>query len=345
MELFKLSLSCICLLPWLQVSEGQSFLIKNIRLEKCIHITHHESIGIGLADCKLHSQQQQWSWDPSTKSIVSLKTKQCLTVHKPQDFALARLEPCGDREHQAWACSKKGHLTLQGLGLHLNTKQGSHKVFVSREKDKFSKWKTLTDEPICAVGLMAVPGLADPIQSTASGLLWPHETKIISSSPKTHVPSRAFPMESATPSLANNLNSTVSALESKPMHLKTKDEGHRGKQHGHRGKAAGPRQGGTNWKTAMLVLSPLAFILGLIILMLNVHYNKKKKILNALKPYPEDSSTADSKERSSCLGPAGTRQYDVPASRSPSLRHGEILIEWKDGTVTPLFDHAKYQID
>lgn len=31
---------------------------------------------------------------------------------------------------------------------------------------------------------------------------------------------------------------------------------------------------GTNWKTAMLVLSPLAFILGLIILTLNVHYNK-----------------------------------------------------------------------
>lgn len=30
-------------------------------------------------------------------------------------------------------------------------------------------------------------------------------------------------MASATPSLANNLNSTVSALESKPMHLKKKD--------------------------------------------------------------------------------------------------------------------------
>ncbi|XP_019373614.1 PREDICTED: uncharacterized protein LOC109297967 [Gavialis gangeticus] len=345
MELFKLSLSCICLLPWLQVSEGQSFLIKNIRLEKCIHITHHESTGIGLADCKLHSQQQQWSWDPSTKSIVSLKTKQCLTVHKPQDFALARLEPCGDRKRQAWACSKKGHLTLQGLGLHLNTKQGSHKVFVSREKDKFSKWKTLTDEPICAVGLMAVAGLADPIQSVTNGLLWPHKTKTISSSPKIHVPSTAFPLESATPSLANKVNSTVSPLESKPMYLKMKDEGHRGKQHSHRRKAAGPRQGGTNWKTAMLVLSPLAFILGLIILMLNVHYNKKKKVLNALKHYPEDSSTADSKERSSCLGPAGTRQYEVPASRSPSLRHGEILIEWKDGTITPLFDHAEYQID
>lgn len=31
---------------------------------------------------------------------------------------------------------------------------------------------------------------------------------------------------------------------------------------------------GSTWKTVMLVLCPLAFILGLVILALNIHYNK-----------------------------------------------------------------------
>ncbi|EMP32505.1 hypothetical protein UY3_10346, partial [Chelonia mydas] len=253
-------------------SEGQSFLIKNIRLEKCIQVAHHDSGQISLADCKLHSQQQQWRWDPRTKSIVSLKTKQCLTIHKPQEFASAYLEPCGDGARQTWACSKKGHLTLHGLGLHLNAKQG-HKVFVSREKDKFSKWKTLSDETVCAVSPTVAPRLGDLMQEAADALVWVHET--------------------------------------------------------------------TNWKTAMLVLSPFAFILGLIILTLNVRYNKKKK-LSALKSYPESCSRAGLQEQSPLTVTAGSWQRSIPDSRSPSLQHGEILIEWKDGTVTPLFDNANF---
>ncbi|XP_050799614.1 uncharacterized protein LOC127046515 isoform X2 [Gopherus flavomarginatus] len=319
MELFKWSLRWMCLLPLLQVSEGQSFLIKNIRLEKCMQVAHQDSDQISLADCKLHAQQQQWRWDPRTKSIVSLKTKQCLTIQKPQEFASAYLEPCGDRERQTWACSKKGHLTLHGLGLHLNTKPG-HRVFVSREKDKFSKWKTLSDETICAVSPTVATRLGDPMQEAVAALGGVHKTKTISSSAKMHTSSRGSLMELPASTLAE-FNSTVPAPRSDQMLLAMEEA--------------------TKWKTAMLVLSPFAFILGLIILTLNVRYNKKKK-LSALKSYPESCSRAALQEQSPLTVTAGSWQSSTPASHSSSLQHGEILIEWKDGTVTPLFDNANF---
>ncbi|KAM6036037.1 uncharacterized protein LJ206_001154 isoform 2-T2 [Theristicus caerulescens] len=343
MELFRLSLGYICLLPWLE-AEGQGFLIRNTRLEKCIRVSHHETNGISLTDCKVHSQHHQWSWDPTTETIVSLQRKQCLSVHKMREYALVKLEPCGDRERQAWSCSKKGHLTLQSLGFYLSTKEGGHKVFVSREKDKFSRWKTLADETICAAAQTAAPRSSKPMQQAADTRVWSYETKTINSS-KIDAVDRESSVGLTHPPLANKFNSTVSPAKTKQAYFPANEDvshDHSKKHHGNRGKNAGSRLAGTNWKTAMLVLSPLAFILGLIILTLNVHYNKKKKILSALKSSPANSSRADLREPSPLR--RGPQPY-LPPSRSPSLRRGEILIEWKDGTVTPLFDNANYQMD
>ncbi|OWK58778.1 hypothetical protein RLOC_00015083 [Lonchura striata] len=321
MELFRLSLGCIYLLPWLEaVAEGQGFLIKNTRLEKCI-CASHETHSISLASCKEHSQQQRWAWDPDSGTIISLHTKYCLSAHRMHQDSLVKLEPCADREHQAWSCSKKGHLTLQSLGFHLGTKEGGHKVFVSREKDKFSRWKTLADETICAAAQTAAQRPRKPTQQVPDTRVWTYETKTIDS-PKIDAVDKESSVSLTDTPLANLFNSTVSPAKTKQAQL--------------------PANEGTNWKTAMLVLSPLAFILGLIILTLNVHYNKKKKILSALKSSPANSSRVDLRE------PTPSRrvpQLYLPPSRSPSLRHGEILIEWKDGTVTPLFDNINYQVD
>ncbi|XP_064259198.1 uncharacterized protein LOC135289498 isoform X1 [Passer domesticus] len=338
MELFRLSLGCICLLPWLEVAEGRGFLIRNTRLEKCIRASH-ETNSVSLAGCKEHSQQQQWGWDPDTGTLVSLHTGRCLAARGMRQHALVKLEPCGDRERQAWTCSKKGHLTLQSLGFHLGTKEGGHKVFVSREKDKFSRWKTLADGTICA----AAQRPSKPTQPALDTRVWIYETKTIDSS-KIDAVDREPSVSSTDPPLANKFNSTVSPAKTKQAQLPAnEDPSHNhSKKHGNRGKNTGARLAGTNWKTAMLVLSPLAFILGLIILTLNVHYNKKKKILSALKSSPANSSRGDLREPAPLQrGP----QPHLPPSRSPSLRRGEILIEWKDGTVTPLFDNINYQVD
>ncbi|KFV02633.1 hypothetical protein N340_03730, partial [Tauraco erythrolophus] len=158
-------------------AEGQGFLIRNTRLEKCIRISHHETNDINLADCNVYSQHQQWSWDPTTKTIISFQTKLCLSARKTREYALVKLEPCGDQERQAWSCSKKGHLTLQSLGFYLNTKEGGHKVFVSREKDKFSRWKTLADETICAAARRAVLRSSKPTQQPVDTRVWIYESK------------------------------------------------------------------------------------------------------------------------------------------------------------------------
>ncbi|KFW06616.1 hypothetical protein N326_13006, partial [Eurypyga helias] len=158
-------------------AEGQGFFIRNTWLEKCIHVSHHEPNGISLTDCKVHSQQQRWGWDPTTSTIVSLQTQQCLSAHKTREYAVVKLEPCGDWERQAWSCSKKGHLTLQSLGFHLSTKEGGHKVFVSRKKDKFSRWKTLVDETICAAARTAAPKASKPTQQAVDTRVWSYESK------------------------------------------------------------------------------------------------------------------------------------------------------------------------
>ncbi|KFO15466.1 hypothetical protein N312_08106, partial [Balearica regulorum gibbericeps] len=156
-------------------AEGQGFLIRNTQVEKCIRVAHHETSRISLTDCKVHSQQQQWSWDPTTRTIVSLQTKQCLSAHKWQEYVLVKLEPCGDWEHQAWSCSKKGRLTVQGF--HLSTKEGGDKVFFTREKDKFSKWKTLSDETICAATRTAALRPSKPTQHAVDTRVWSYESK------------------------------------------------------------------------------------------------------------------------------------------------------------------------
>ncbi|CAM5143919.1 unnamed protein product [Natator depressus] len=168
------------------------------------------------------------------------------------------------------------------------------------------------------------------------------QAKTISSSAKSHTSSRGSLLELPASTLAE-FNSTIPPPWSHQMLLAMEEEvpGQFKNQPGHRGKGAGARSTATNWKTAMLVLSPFAFILGLIILTLNVRYNKKKK-LSALKSYPESCSTAGLQEQSPLTVTAGSWQRSIPDSRSPSLQHGEILIEWKDGTVTPLFDNANF---
>ncbi|KFP55941.1 hypothetical protein N322_08382, partial [Cariama cristata] len=158
-------------------AEGQGFLIRNTRLEKCICVSHHETKSISLTDCKARSQQQQWSWDPATRTIVSLQMKQCLSAHETREYALVKLEPCGDWERQEWSCSKKGHLTLQSLGFHLSTKEGGHKVFISRKKDKYSKWKTLAHETICAAVQTAAPRPSKPTQQAVDTRVWIYESK------------------------------------------------------------------------------------------------------------------------------------------------------------------------
>ncbi|XP_062984789.1 uncharacterized protein LOC134400387 isoform X2 [Elgaria multicarinata webbii] len=320
MEFLKWSPSWMFLLLWVHALEGDGFLIQNVRLAKCIHATSHEVEKISLADCKPESPQYQWAWDAATRAIVNQKTGRCLTVSAPQEFAPAQLEACGDQVGQTWVCSKKGHLTLQGLGLHLSTKPEGHKAFLSLEKNKFSRWKTETEEIVCAVDAAVAPGPSGPLEESIGTLEWARQSKTVAST-EIHTLSVASATTFPANVLENEPNLTSTLPENGDVRLKVDQ--------------------GTSWKTVMLVLCPLAFILGVIILMLNIHYNRKKKMLSALKRRQVRQEQQ--------LPLPGTASHSaktpiIPASPSPSLKHGEILIEWKDGTITPLFDSTNDQM-
>uniref|UniRef100_UPI00398F6D58 uncharacterized protein n=1 Tax=Pristiophorus japonicus TaxID=55135 RepID=UPI00398F6D58 len=296
---------------FLQTAWFEGFNIKNVRVDKCIR-ANNENNRISLTECNPDSEQQQWRWDSRINSIVSLKTEQCLTVHKANEFGAVKLEPCGSAQSQTWICSKRGHLTLEGFNLHLNVKHNTNKVHVSHEKGKLSKWRTLKDKIICTEANhiwqhedtsedLALQPLVVP-----SNHIEVSEAQTENVEKSTNIPVTNYVSDSSDPTFENI---TYSKENDKTVRFKFTD--------------------GTTWKIATLVLGAIALILGLIILILNITHNNKKKLSAGI--------VADSADEKTSLTTGLKLQHD--ASRSPSLRHGEILIEWKDGKITPLFDN------
>lgn len=319
-----------------QVTRGHNFMIRNTQLEKCIHAA--EDTGrVSLAKCKVSSLHQYWAWDLGTSSIINVHSNKCLTVMKSHNLHTLKIEPCEGRRNQAWMCDQMGYLTLYNQNLHLTAKQGTKKVFMSSGMDKFSKWKTLQDLPVCGESPAPrnfVPTFPlehstkkDPEEVTTE----PYEintiniTDGINSSPAlphmsekttaTQVPADAYTTD-------NGEEQFVSSWDRLTERIYVVEED------------------GSGWRIAMLILSPFTFILGVIILVLNVRVNKKRKLLSALpnhvKPHHKLGS---SYEQSPLTGKADQSEYPSLDCNSPTLRHGEILIEWKDGTITPLYDH------
>ncbi|KAI3372473.1 hypothetical protein L3Q82_022963, partial [Scortum barcoo] len=96
---------------------------------------------------------------------------------------------------------------------------------------------------------------------------------------------------------------------------------------------------GMGWKITMLVLSSLALVLGTVILILSVYSNRREKVVCVLKSYtlrPEVSIPGSPVP--SDRAPLTEHAMPCLPHSSPILQRGEILIEWKDGTVTPLYE-------
>ncbi|MEQ2162848.1 hypothetical protein GOODEAATRI_024133 [Goodea atripinnis] len=88
----------------------------------------------------------------------------------------------------------------------------------------------------------------------------------------------------------------------------------------------------------MLVLSSLALVLGTVILILNVYSNRRKKVVCVLKSYAPRPEMSVSGSPSTSERAALTEYARHYPQSSPTLQRGEIRIEWKDGTVTPLYE-------
>lgn len=143
------------------------FSIRNELLGKCVQVLvqdGHPGSRVVLGECIPGSALQEWQWLPERLALSSWLTGECLSGQE-HDLSV-RLHHCDPgneegagaaggevgREGQAWACSKKGHLTLQGKGLHLSAphvSSKSSKVFLSKERRQASKWRTLGNHTVC----------------------------------------------------------------------------------------------------------------------------------------------------------------------------------------------------
>ncbi|XP_058632657.1 uncharacterized protein si:dkey-245n4.2 isoform X2 [Onychostoma macrolepis] len=311
---------CTFVLTTLVFQEVTGFLIRNEELRKCVQVNEGKvSSRLSLQECRADSALQEWHWNPETRSIINQQTGGCLTAHQIQEHESVWLQACSseeeDREGQAWSCSKKGLLTLHGKGLHLSVRHDSSKVFLSKDRGKGSKWRTLANQTgshsivnleiskVMEAYIFFVGSLRKP-QADTTG----NNDQI----------SKLKSTEATQTSEASAEPQSSVELDGPSVNVFTTEYG-------------------TGWKMTMLLLSSLALLLGLVILTLNIYQNRRKKTVVVLKSYtPTGEASLPGSPVPSERAPL--TQHPMKIAQSPSIQRGEILVEWKDGTVTPLFE-------
>ncbi|CAN9513340.1 unnamed protein product [Ophioblennius macclurei] len=330
--------TCLFLLV-LVVGDACGFKIRNKLLNKCLQVNEGSYGGrVSLGECNSDSHLQEWSWLQDGLSLTSEHTEECLTAPREQ-YEGVYLQACvfksrqtGDEvpkqdfgreaNSQAWTCSKKGHLTLVSRGLHLNAAQQSTLVFLSREHKQGSRWQTLDDTPLCDL----------------------KDDKHIRKKPHRHAATTQIPQTSSSDvtdvhregeAAEVNMDTTVTESDS-IADLTTSSSS-----------TKSPTDPsvmfynmvyGMGWKITMLVLSSLALIVGIAILIVSLYFNHRKKVVCVLKSYtPRPDMSVQGSPGRSDTAPLTEHAMRLPYS-SPAIQQGEILIEWKDGTVTPLYE-------
>ncbi|XP_028313587.1 uncharacterized protein LOC114469896 isoform X2 [Gouania willdenowi] len=277
-------LVCFQLLFFAFIRDVSGFQIRNKLLNKCLQIQAGSYGGrVSMEECRPNLPLQEWRWVPESQALSSQYSGECLTAPREQ-YEGVHLQACVSAggatvetdlisvaSSQAWACSKKGHLTLAGKGLHLNAAQHSTLVFLSKEHKQGSRWRTFDNKTLCSDRANAEP------QTQTS-----------------HQEEGAVVLESFS---------------------------------------------GMGWKITMMVLSSLALVVGIVVLIVSVYFNRRrKKVVCVLKSYsPRAELSAPGSPGRSETAPLTEHAMRLPYS-TPTVQQGEILIQWKDGTVTPLYE-------
>ncbi|KAM4575915.1 uncharacterized protein PAE49_006243 isoform 2-T2 [Odontesthes bonariensis] len=336
------SLPSVCLLVVVFFKEASGLKIRNKLLGTCLQVQDGTTGGrVSLGECSPHSPLQEWLWLPAGHALSSHHTGECLTAPR-REYEGVHLQSCifkagvaavgmgREASSQTWVCSKRGHLTLIGTGLHLSAAQQSTLVFLSREHKQGSRWRTLDNQTLCN-GRESKHELNQPRHQLEEmkSKVSPSDSSDINGRDETFPVegmmgtgrSEPFPIKDVT----NYSLSTKSPAEP-TMDFSMDYDGNRFMRNG------------MSWKITMLVLSSLALVLGTVILILNVCSNRRKKVVCVLKSYtPRTEMNVPGSPVPSERAPLTEHAMRFPHS-SPTSQRGEILIEWKDGTVTPLYD-------
>ncbi|XP_057688240.1 uncharacterized protein si:dkey-245n4.2 isoform X2 [Corythoichthys intestinalis] len=328
------------LLPFI-FTEVSGFKIRNKLLGTCLQAQDGSQGGrVSLRQCDPHSVLQEWLWLPESRALGNQYTGECLTAPEAQ-FEGVYLQPChvqnddglqtsqvdSDAGSQQWSCSKKGHLTWLSKGLHLSATQESTLVFLSREHKQGSRWRTLDNQTLCD-GRDSKQhqhhhhdhqSHDPPGKSMEPILMEPSAISDMDRQALEATFSDAVTEEFPVKDVSDVLFPSTKSPQDPTMVFFTMDYG-------------------MGWKITMLVLSSLALVLGTIILIFNVYSNRRKKVVCVLKSYtPRQDQGIPGSPVPSERAPLTEHAMRQPLS-SPTMQRGEILIEWKDGTVTPLYE-------
>lgn len=138
-----------------------SLNIRNEQSSRCVAVVKHRGrYRLELDDCQPGFSSQEWLWDSERCAIKSLEAGECLSAagtYPKHDGVRLRSCHSGDDggEGQAWSCSKKGHLTLQGARLHLSVRHSEEhptktkSIYLSKDRGPASQWRTLDNSSVC----------------------------------------------------------------------------------------------------------------------------------------------------------------------------------------------------
>ncbi|NXR25658.1 OSTB protein, partial [Cinclus mexicanus] len=98
------------------------------------------------------------------------------------------------------------------------------------------------------------------------------------------------------------------------------------------------REDPSTWNYSVLVLSLATMILGLVLLTINIVRNRKRKIL--MKGGAAQTTQEADLDAKQALMPVQEYSPDKPLKQEPGpqdQRPGDVVVQWKDGTVTSLY--------
>ncbi|NXW89214.1 OSTB protein, partial [Alopecoenas beccarii] len=96
------------------------------------------------------------------------------------------------------------------------------------------------------------------------------------------------------------------------------------------------REDPSTWNYSVLALSFVAMILGLLLLAINVVRNRKRKIHR----YKEAMQSAQQAELAAKQALIPVQEYRLVEPQKPELpdqKTGDVMVQWKDGTITSLY--------
>ncbi|XP_028313586.1 uncharacterized protein LOC114469896 isoform X1 [Gouania willdenowi] len=317
-------LVCFQLLFFAFIRDVSGFQIRNKLLNKCLQIQAGSYGGrVSMEECRPNLPLQEWRWVPESQALSSQYSGECLTAPREQ-YEGVHLQACVSAggatvetdlisvaSSQAWACSKKGHLTLAGKGLHLNAAQHSTLVFLSKEHKQGSRWRTFDNKTLCSDRANAEPQTQTSHQEEGA--------VVLESFSVVGLPDANFTEPTSEARVNPSSSSTKPLKDDNEMFFNMVY--------------------GMGWKITMMVLSSLALVVGIVVLIVSVYFNRRrKKVVCVLKSYsPRAELSAPGSPGRSETAPLTEHAMRLPYS-TPTVQQGEILIQWKDGTVTPLYE-------